>query len=320
MNNFTEIPLLFNLIDASGKKIPSKGLYSIDSYYLNFTVEKDTENNIKSYTKSFRIQLEPCDRDKHLGKYKSLFENIIVEDYMCVPCNKYNLTIFGNFGDLVNGFSGLSIHVSKCDNSTENCYSEEIINKKLSNVFFIFIHVSFQIDHYNHKNPKQIKLESSAFMCTYYLLKRYMYYLTPITYETNYGFLFDEIKQEVFFLYDSYALDVDFRSANVINPKSQLTSIDLRNTNYKGDYKRSYVNFTSIAAYVGGLINLIITVCQFINYVLTQNLVIEKISSHVFNFEGKKEISSQNLKSSYEKVKFFTPTKVLNPLNGEREM
>jgi len=88
INNFTNIPMMFKVIDAAGKKIQSDGIYSIEPIYFNYIVEKDEKNNSISYTKPIPIEIEPCQRKIHLGEYIDLFENIDVENYQCIPMGK----------------------------------------------------------------------------------------------------------------------------------------------------------------------------------------------------------------------------------------
>lgn len=156
VNDFSNIPIMFKVVDVAGKKIPSEGLYSIEPYKISYIVEKDIKNNTNSYTKFSPIKIEPCDRDKHLGIYRDLFGNINVEEYVCIPPAKYNLTLFSTFGDLVNGFSEIIIYVTKCSNtsitsnSPQICLEENKIMKRLTEIFFVFAHVGYQLDNFNY--------------------------------------------------------------------------------------------------------------------------------------------------------------------------
>jgi hypothetical protein len=286
INNLTDIPMMFKVVDALAKYVPPQGLYSFDSFYFNYQVGNDSQNKSIGFTKILPIKVEPCDRDRHLGPYKNLFEKIDVENYHCIPREKYNLTIYGRYGDIINGFSELDIYISKCINSTTNtndtCLDEETISKKTTGLFLIFAHVSNQIDHYNYTKPNQLKVQTVSLTFTYYILKRYIYSLMPMTYETDFGFLFEEKYKENFFIVKSITWDIDPKPAQIINKKPQLTSLHLFNTEATGSYSRSYVKFSNIIASVGGVIKFILFFCEILNYFITQNVAFEKVINLIF--------------------------------------
>jgi hypothetical protein len=320
VNNLSHIPMMFSVVDVIGKTIPWKGLYSIDPFYLKYVIEKDENNNTKSSTKSLPLKLQPCDRNIHLGSYKTLFENFDVENYFCIEPGKYNLTLYGTFGDLVNGYSLLSAHVSKCDNKTEVCYDEEIISKKLNGVVLLFVYVGYQIDNYNYYQPNQLKIQTASYLFTYNLLKRWVQYITPVTYETDYGFFFEDKQKENFYMYHSTFLDVDYKSPNVINTKSQITSFSLRNTENSRFYYRSYIKFSTVVAYAGGVVKFIMTISGLVNYLFTHNNMVEKISKILFAIDevlDGKFVKINKKNKNLENLEIFDKSEIVPNLNDK---
>jgi hypothetical protein len=302
VNNFTNVPLMFKVIDASGRKVPTEGLYSIEPIYINYSIEKDSQNISRGYIQKESIKLEPCEREKHLGAYLDLFEKMDVEDYHCIPSGKHNMTLFGSFGDLVNGFSELIVYVTKCSNTSQKCFDEEKISKKLSGVYMVFAHVGYQIDNFNYTKPNQIKVITSTLSFTYHLLKRWNLSFMPMTYETDYGFIFEHRIQENYFTLNSIYPDVDPVPAGIINPNPQIASFHISNTESTGHYFRSYIKFSNIIASAGGVIKIIMTICQLLNYMCSDNIAYKKVSNLIFSFDEDtqtKYLSNKNFTSNF---------------------
>ena len=51
-----------------------------------------------------------CDINLHFGEYKNLYEGIDMTNYLCIPLNTTNNTLFGNLGDYVNGYSRINFY------------------------------------------------------------------------------------------------------------------------------------------------------------------------------------------------------------------
>jgi hypothetical protein len=102
VNNLTKIPFMFSVFDVFGQHIPSEGLFYIDVMYSELVVEKNI-----SYVKNTPIELEMCDKNKHLGQFSDMFPSFIknnLQIYYCLTPD-FNLTLFGNFGDVSNRWS-----------------------------------------------------------------------------------------------------------------------------------------------------------------------------------------------------------------------
>ncbi len=59
-----------------------------------------------------QIELENCNNSIYLKQYyeKSLFN---LSNYLCIKPNQ-NVTIYGRYADLINGFQSIDIYFSKC--------------------------------------------------------------------------------------------------------------------------------------------------------------------------------------------------------------
>lgn len=71
--NSNQYPLLFRLTDEFS--VPFKHSERIYSFHLEYWV---LESNEKFQEKNYIIQLGTCDINKNSGKYKSLFESLLI--------------------------------------------------------------------------------------------------------------------------------------------------------------------------------------------------------------------------------------------------
>jgi hypothetical protein len=138
------------------------------------------------------------------------------------------------------------------------------------------------------------------------MVKRYYYHLTHVVYDTDYGFLFEDRIQENFYMHTSMSVDVDLKAPEIINPKPQLGSIDIRNTASSAFYFRTYIKLSLIIANVGGFIKFIMMVCNIIVYLLTNNMMLEEISKIIFSFDDGPSDSIKQIDIVKNKEKFST--------------
>jgi hypothetical protein len=64
--------------------------------------------------------------------------------------------------------------------------------------------------------------------------------MKQIIYETDYGYLFTDIKQENFFQYDSSLVDVDLRSGTTVASSNSIGSVSFLNYHKVDFYNRSF--------------------------------------------------------------------------------
>lgn len=120
----------------------------------------------------------------------------------------------------------------------------------------------------------------------------------PMTYETDYGFILESRQLEKYFTLDSIFPDVNPVQAGIINQNPQIASFQLRNTEYTGNYFRSYIKLSQIIASTSGVVKLIMTVCHLLNYFITDNLTYRKISNLIFSYEEETQTHSLPLRKN----------------------
>jgi hypothetical protein len=130
--NLTGYPMTFHRYDSYGKSLKDQDkIYYVMARYLEYKVELDENNEARVINRITDIKLERCDLEKHFGKYKEYFSHSAdLSLKYCLPPISQNLTIYGKFGDLLNGFSSLAINLQRCINGhddKQDCYEGDEI-------------------------------------------------------------------------------------------------------------------------------------------------------------------------------------------------
>ncbi len=146
--NLNKSPISVTLLDSNGNEINSNKTYSI-----SITHDKILKNNTFIYKNSNTVKLEKCNKlpNYTLEKLPSLSDN-----YLCLPIE----SLSGKYGDVVNGYEYLNVSLSKCDSNYEDCLDEDVLEKKLSNVYIYIKVLNYYFDHNNYTNPEQPYLHS----------------------------------------------------------------------------------------------------------------------------------------------------------------
>lgn len=313
MNNLSDIPIMMTLTDTSGKPLKSEGLINFDVKILNYK-RYDTGNG----TTQFRLdviplQLEQCSFSKHFSDFTDFFTKFRVEYFYCIPPGKYNITIFGRYGDTLNGWSNLAIYVNKCNSKLgQTCYNETYMKVALSNPVLNVNMVSYGVDHYNISSPSSYKLDTAVFPLSTTLLKSYNYMIRQVLYTTDYGFVFEDKQTEQFYTYHSQTVDVDLNSSEYFNSGNSIGYIKIRNFETISNYYRAYVKVQTMMASIGGLVKSIMAIFQIICHLIIRKMMLLDISNQIFHYNlneeqpmkiKKVEVVNSNPANHGEKIK-----------------
>jgi hypothetical protein len=284
-NNLTDTPFMMTLGDMNGKVLEPEGLYWFDVKMLNYR-RYDTGNG----TTQFRldivpIQLEKCDLTKHFLDKADWFKKFQVSTYYCIPPGKNNLTIFGKYGDTINGWSYLSIWVNRCNPKLgHKCLNDTYIDNVLANTFLTSNFLSYGINHYNITSPSSIKVETTIFQLSNTLIKNYYYNIRQVVYDTDYGFIFEDHQIENFYTYQSQTIDVNLKSVGVPTIGPNIGYIMIRNVDAVSYYNRAYVKGQAVMANIGGIIKAVMVIAQIISDFITRRMMFLDISNRIFHF------------------------------------
>ena len=136
--DFSNIPLMVGLYDSFGNSI------KIDTNYIEIQIDNNDHQIIQTNETrvikriSNKIEIESC--DNYLNSLNISYKNELInylnqqriENNICVKQGQ-KLTFSGRYGDIINGFNILEIHLNRCNSTKENntCKSNDEINNYL---------------------------------------------------------------------------------------------------------------------------------------------------------------------------------------------
>ena len=260
--NLTNTPLMFSFIDSYGNFIAEdKKLFKLEVIYIN-----NTNNNKISLP---LINCADISYKDIIIKYFDLKESFIeIDNYTCL---NYHDQILLKELLADNNKSNLEIYVKICNNNlNEECYDEDEIENKLVNGYFIMGYIENYIDHYNFKKPIQNKSRYEIFHFSYYINKFISYVFEESFYESDYGFIFPNIKLTQFFEFKHY--NIDFKINNE-NNRGNLLEIKFYNNNKNTFYKRKYKKFQDCISNLESYINTIYKCCAVFIYLSSRKII-----------------------------------------------
>ena len=324
--DFSNVPIFLSFSDLNGT---SK---TIDPTLINLKIihQENTpiiingENLINST--NTEVKFEECKNNEINSKI--INEGYNIKNYMCIKEGQ-NLTINGRFGDSVFGFSFLQILLNKCQNGSEIiCKSEEEIIKYIENSYLNIIYLSHSVNHFNVSNPIIEIYRNDGFSFSLDYLRRYFYYFSPSIYESNKGIFYRKTHVHKFFEFELIYPDFIDKKVNVDYTKNNSSLIEVFITFYcrEKHYVRKYISLQDVLGNIGGFLDIILKIFQYVSVYLSKKAFICDIMNSVVNNEF---IKNGNFKKNKilkkftrnESVSFDKSTKnFLNFINLNRHM
>jgi len=199
--NDSQIALI--LTDATGQEISEHDRYfNFMAKFWKFDFQTNYQQNSslsmnKIFTKynSTDLPLKKC-TSLNFTKFTSFYNHITTAfpSGVCIDFSNFNDTFYGKFGDF-GGYSVLNIYIRKCMNSTAlnktNCYPEDQIDKKLSQIVFEIISIENDIDYNNYENPLLEYIKSEPLLLSSTVFKTFLKEMNMVKFHSNKGFIFD---------------------------------------------------------------------------------------------------------------------------------
>ena len=255
--NFTDLPLMFNLVNSRGDIIRPGSIINFDVKYIKYS----HDNNLQKRNEEiFELPFEKCNFNHFNQTLNLISSNLNLDDFNCINTNFLNLTLTG--GHFQQDFSYLKINFKKCKNFTMGVSQElDFIHEKLDEAFVNLGFASYNINHYNSTKTAQMKIKMMSFSVTSNFVKNYRILLKEIVYSTDVGFIFEDKKLENFHSYINSELDLNFNT-QISNPNfASFSFICSDDVTY---YYRCYLKPATVLAYLGGIFNILMTFSQFL--------------------------------------------------------
>ena len=221
-----------------------------------------------------------------------------------MSCTRQNIII----EDTEDYISNIIVQLSLCheDNGGTNCDPPEKLKQCYDEVFLPYFSFYIQSDVTDHYTSKG-----------YYISD--VVYVTMINYETDTGYIFEDIKKDKGIYIDpgkivyrkSVVEDISFY------PFAELL-IEM-DTSGNQKYKRTYEKAQSIIANIGGIIAIMQTIASICIFIFSQNVMYTHLSKNVLNdiFDNKinNKVVSENKKSLF-KDNYFNRVVSIRPPNS----
>jgi hypothetical protein len=320
--DLSEFPLMVNVAGPTAPIENQNITYNIVLQRRGF----DYINNSK-FLVAEEILLEPCNIEKHFGKYKSYFMSFLdgIENFYCYTPNSRNLTLYGIYGD-ADSFVYLNLYINKCVNNTKQmqgviCANSTYIDAQLQNAFFRIISLDYDIINENVNSPNKLYVRSDSYGISSSIYKRYFIYKKAVQYWSDNGLVFKDNKALNFFQQKGDAsANVDFRSSGVYPGVFAEFSIPIYD---KIDYyQRNFPKIQNLLANIGGYMNTILILGKLLlSYIKNTVYYLDLYNSVDSEFDIKvqrdesltilnkhKNINNLNIEKTIQQVSNFNQT------------
>ena len=278
IKDFHEYPLMFRMTLNSNKLFdePSKN-YKVFPMLRTYDIQKNPSST------TVLLEAEPCSLDKHLKKFKSVFDKEEVYKFYCINYPE-SFDFKGAYGTSFY-YQTLNIRFRPCLKliDGDECVDEELLLNQLQQAYIDIKSLSYSINSSN-KVAGQPEIHSSRYPTSSTVHNRIVYYFKVISYISDFGFIFEDLIEETLSQPSGVDVAIDLRNLN--DPTNKITYksfielyIALRNN--KDLYYRSYMKAQTLLANIGGIIRGLMLCCEIILFPiyskfyeisLTQNL------------------------------------------------
>ena len=297
--DFSKIPFAFKLVNAKGQDFPyDPTIYNYKIIDTEYYYKQNSNNKTIEY-KEESIEYDYC--EKFIGKNK--FYNFLnVSNLLCIKPGQ-NLTMYGKFGDYVNGFKGFRIFINRCNLEIENntCKDIEIINEKLSNIKFTFFYLGYEVNHYSsNKKVIQYKIFSETNNLSVNFMKKFYYKFQKANYYLYDDRFFTNNKKNLsFYLFDGYEYDFELDSSNGLASTDDSLGFFAFNTNSKViEYKKKLNTLWDIIAKIGGVFNIVVSISKIINSLISRKILLLDVNENLIN-ECSPDVMNNNQFNEY---------------------
>jgi hypothetical protein len=262
--NTSETLLLFRLSDIGARALPLNTYTPIAKNIFYDFVTNSTGQKVQVIT-SKTLDVFPCPDDYKLDSdsYRTLFANITLTGYYCFAPNQ-TIDISGVYAGIDN-FHYLTFYFSQCGGTNTNCASQAVIDSNLLTYGMDIIYVDNYIDHTNYLTPVIPYTKRFQSATTSAVFKKAGYFIKPINYISDDGFLLEDKVTYNSYTYESDGSTTDTRISYIDPSVGKLLCQWTLGFSSKGMgtyVVRSYKKLQNVLAEIGGFINLLKVILQ----------------------------------------------------------
>jgi len=332
--NISQSQIALVLMDALGNDIiePHRYFNFLVKYWKVETPKNYTQNTTdyrQSYSAKSTIIDLPVKNCSYMNYTKfEGFYDVLSKTFStgrCIDLSGLNETLFGIYGG-VDGYSSLNIYIRKCVNSSAtnktDCYPEEVIDKKLSQVFINLISIENDIDSNNFENPISEFYKNEMLPLSSTIFKIYYKDINVVKFNSNNGLIFDAMEKFTSHRTDKIMESVDLRGKNTLFPGT-FSQITIRCSGKTEIYYRNYLKIQASFAYIGSILQAVLLIGQCFVYMYSQNSMLNYLIMKLFDYEEIKAIlnneKNKNSNVCISQVSKIKPTQTnLQFMNNEK--
>ena len=322
--NDTQIALL--LLDALGNEIQDyEKIFNFNVKYWKIEIPSDFSGNTTDYSKYLPknviidIPLINCSYS-NFKKFQDFYIRFskVYKSGLCLDFSSLNDTLFGKYAS-VDGYSFLNIYINKCVNSTKenrtNCVSPNIIDKKLSQTFLSLVNTENDIDSNNFIDPIVPFTNNQLLPISSTIFKTYVKEINSIIFQTDDGFIFENLDSRNTYRTDKIIESVDLRGSNTLFPGT-FSQILFRCSGKTEIFSRTYLKVSTTFAYIGGMLQLIKLIGKVLVILWSQNNMLSYLILNTFDHQEINNILNKNetfdIKNNQDTKKKFINTNFSN--------
>ena len=276
---------------------------------LTITANSFTNNKDQS------IPLEKCNLTN--SEHKLLWgKESFIERSLCFSksLDKANLNITGEYG--ANNSVSIFIWISLCSNSTVGkkgiCFDFQKSKELLDNAFVIIKFLDYYYIHESEKNVYVPYIYSEPIEISSSVYKRLFYKFQNTKYLTDTSIITGSNMYEEHALISSQSSLIDIRTTPTV--ENAVFSVSLHMIDKEKTIVRKYYKFQTLCADIGGLIKVIFTLGQTLNYICNSNIYFFKlINENIDNYFQNGKDNLHKFRSHSKNNSCVTPKDTIHP-------
>ena len=296
--------------------------------YTNFVNEKIYTIKAKKVTYVYNEAKEYKTVETDINVYKcsnfnfslipEYFKSLNIENLYCLDLN--GVFLQGEYGK--NNWQTINVYFYKCLNTTENnntCDLEEDIEKTLMGGYIDLFITDFKVNTNDFSNPIKIYGKNLFGSISISHYSDYWLYLKRKEVITDLGLIFTDYKKETCLTFDKMT-----ETQYITEENFNFLTLIIRISTNREEVMRTYLKLYEAAANVGGVVKIMFSIGEAINYLvkvtLYKNYLLQFFNLDIFlgKKSKKKKVASSFIRKVSENLEIENNEKILQNLQNNQ--
>lgn len=296
------------LMDPLGNEfLDQTRLFSLSPKFIKIEITTKFQANYTSEYNAYAakgsyidIPLKSCS-NLPITQFKEFYKTFsaLYKTGICLDLSGFNETLYGKYGGLT-GYSTLNIYINKCVNLTTinktDCYPQDIIDKKLAQVFINLVSIENDVDANNYLYPFVPYIRNELLPISSTVFKNFYIDMNNVIFYTDNSFLFEGSDKTESSHTDRVMESVDLRGSNTLLPGT-FAQITLRCSGKTEIFRRIYIKIPTTLSYIGGIMQATLFIGRILLYTFSKNNILNYLIINIFDL---KEISNNISLQNYD--------------------